>query len=88
MHSVNVIPSILGKKKKKKINKPLSCNLKCKKQTASHLSTHFLNKNGLLVLTGAGGIINNACHDMIGYGLSKVAVHSLAASMVRKISCF
>ncbi|EAS00398.1 quinoid dihydropteridine reductase, putative (macronuclear) [Tetrahymena thermophila SB210] len=48
---------------------------------AAHLSTHFLRKNGLLVFTGAGGIINNPCHDMIGYGLSKVAVHSLASTM-------
>ncbi|EGR29823.1 quinoid dihydropteridine reductase, putative [Ichthyophthirius multifiliis] len=48
---------------------------------AAHLSSHFLNQNGLLILTGAGGVINNPSHNMIAYSLSKIAVHTLAQNM-------
>jgi hypothetical protein len=38
----------------------------------------LLKETGLLVFTGAGGIINNDNLNMIGYSLSKNTVHVLA----------
>ena len=44
---------------------------------ASHLSYKFLNPHGLVVLTGAEGVIKNPCPEMISYALAKSAVHSI-----------
>jgi len=46
---------------------------------AASLASHFLNENGVLVLTGAQAALNPT-PGMIGYGVAKAAVHQLTKS--------
>jgi len=48
--------------------------------SASHMAAHLLNPGGLLVLTGAAGALRGT-PGMIGYGVSKTAVHHLVESL-------
>ena len=53
---------------------------------ASHIASQQLPKTpgGLLVLTGAAGVLGESGTDfMVGYGLAKAATHQLVASMAR-----
>jgi dihydropteridine reductase len=48
---------------------------------SAHLAANYLRENSLLVLTGAQAALGPTA-GMIGYGLSKVAVHHLIRSIV------
>ena len=48
--------------------------------TCSHLASHFLKDNGLLVLTGAAAAVGPT-PSMIAYGMTKAATHHLIESL-------
>lgn len=52
---------------------------------AAHLATRFMKTNGMLIFTGAIPALAPT-YDMIGYGMSKAAVHHLTQSMATKYS--
>jgi dihydropteridine reductase len=60
--------------------KMLQVNLKSA-LTASHIASHLLEKEGLLVITGAAGVLNNPTPAFLGYGISKAATHHLVSSL-------
>jgi len=46
-----------------------------------HLASKYLNKGGLLILTGASSVFSGPTPGMIGYALAKTAVHTMAMNM-------
>ncbi len=50
---------------------------------AAHLAKKFMNKNGLLVLTGANSVKDNYNANMIAYQLAKNSVHYLTEILDR-----
>jgi nucleoside-diphosphate-sugar epimerase len=50
---------------------------------AAHLAKIYLNKNGLLVLTGAASVKDNMSTDMLAYKLAKNSVHYLTDLLVK-----
>ena len=48
---------------------------------AAHLSTKYLENNGLVVFTGAAAVFKEPQPEMIAYALAKTAVHSLALNL-------
>ena len=51
---------------------------------AAHLATKFLAEAGLLLFAGAAAAFEGTTAPLMGYGLSKVAVHSLAQNMATR----
>jgi len=50
---------------------------------AAHLAKKFMNKNGLLVLTGAASVKDNYNSGMIAYQLAKNSVHYLTEILAK-----
>ena len=48
---------------------------------ACYLATHYLNENGIVVLTGAAAAFKDVTPGNLAYGLAKTAVHSLALNL-------
>lgn len=48
---------------------------------ASHLASHVLQKDGLLILTGAAPVLHAPTPKILAYGISKAAIHHLVESL-------